>query len=118
GRTDLLRRGANAEPQEVRVLPEYPAAPSPAERRPQAGVIPGPASVQIEEWLLPTLGQRPHDPLWAADGSLWWTGQWANVLGRLDPRTGQMKEFPLKTPDSGPHGLTADRARTISDTGT
>jgi virginiamycin B lyase len=32
----------------------------------------------------------------------------ANKLGRLDPATGKFKEFPLKTPGSGPHGLAAD----------
>lgn len=32
-----------------------------------------------------------------------------NKLARLDPKTGTFKEFPLKTRDSGPHGLVADR---------
>ena len=39
---------------------------------------------------------------------MWYTGYGANVLGRLDPATGQIKEFPLTTADSGPHGLVAD----------
>ena len=58
---------------------------------------------------MPTPKSRPHDPALAPDGSLWYTGQMANKLGRLDPKTGQFKEYPLKTPDSGPHGLVADR---------
>ena len=73
----------------------------------EAVVIPGTTSVSIREWLLPSLGSRPHDPLAAADGSVWWTGQWASVLGRLNAATGVMKEYPLP-PDSGPHGLTQD----------
>jgi len=80
-------------------------------------VVPGSANVSIREWVVPTLGSRPHDPLAASDGSIWWTGQWANVLGRLDPRTGAMKEFPLTTPKSGPHGLTEDKAGNIWYTG-
>ena len=56
-------------------------------------------------WQAPTPGSRPHDPLAASDGSLWYTGQLANVLGRVDPKTGAIKEFPLKTAHSGPHGL-------------
>jgi virginiamycin B lyase len=32
----------------------------------------------------------------------------ANKLGRLDPKTGQIKEYALKTEGSGPHGLVAD----------
>ena len=80
-------------------------------------LIPGAANIAIREWVVPTLGSRPHDPLAAADGSIWWTGQWANVLGRLDPKTGAMKEFPLPTAKSGPHGLTEDKAGNIWYTG-
>lgn len=72
-------------------------------------VIGGPVDVTVTEWLAPTLGSRPHDPLIAHDGSIWWTGQFQNRLGRLDPATGETKEFPLDVPDSGPHGLVEDR---------
>ena len=67
------------------------------------------APVTIKEWDVPTPHSRPHDPAVAPDGSLWYTGQMANKLGRFDPKTEQFKEFPLKTPDSGPHGLVADK---------
>ena len=33
--------------------------------------------------------------------------------GRPDPVTGKVREFQLKRPDSGPHGLVADRAGNI-----
>src|SRR5207253_5373704 len=71
------------------------------------------SEVSIEEWDVPTENSRPHDPAVAPDGALWFTEQRANKLGRLDPRTGQMKEFPLRTPGSGPHGLVADREGSI-----
>ncbi len=71
-------------------------------------IIPGPVDVTISEWLVPTLGSRPHDPLAASDGSIWWTGQMQNRLGRVDPATGAIEEFPLDTPNSGPHGLVED----------
>ena len=83
----------------------------------KAAIIPGPVSVRIKEWMAPTLGQRPHDPLAARDGSIWWTGQFANRLGRLDPKSGALKEYPLDTPDSGPHGLVEDREGNIWYTG-
>jgi virginiamycin B lyase len=70
-------------------------------------------SVVIKEWEVPTPNSRPHDPAVAPDGSLWYTGQMANKLGRFDPKTEQFKEFPLKTADSGPHGLVADREGNI-----
>ena len=66
------------------------------------------ATVTIKEWVVPTADSHPHDPLAAADGSIWWTGQLANLLGRLDPKTGAMKEYPLRVPGSGPHGLVED----------
>ena len=84
-----------------------------AKSRPPSVILPGPAKVNIQEWVLPTLGSLPHDPLATSDGSIWWTGMNANVLGRLDPKTGVMKEFKLKTPGSGPHGLTEDKQGNI-----
>jgi virginiamycin B lyase len=91
----------------------YLATNFPTKPAPEAVVIPGAVKVEIKEWMVPSLGSRPHDPLAGADGSLWWTGQFANVLGRLDPKTGTMKEFPLKVPNSGPHGLTEDTSGNI-----
>jgi virginiamycin B lyase len=91
----------------------YMAKNFPEKPAPQAVVIQGSASVSFKEWVVPSLGSRPHDPLAAADGSIWWSGMFANVLGRLDPRTGQMKEFPIKTPRSGPHGLVEDKAGNV-----
>lgn len=94
----------------------YLATNFPVKPAPEAVMISGPASVTIKEWLVPTLGSRPHDPLAARDGSVWWTGQFAHRLGRVDPRTGAMKEFPL--PDgSGPHGLIEDRDGNVFYTG-
>jgi virginiamycin B lyase len=69
----------------------------------------GTLNVQIKEYDVPTANSRPHDPAFAPDGPLWYTGQGANKVGRLDPKTGEFKEYPLKTPDSGPHGLAADK---------
>jgi virginiamycin B lyase len=79
--------------------------------------IPGPVRISIREWMAPTLGQRPHDPLAARDGTIWWTGQYANRLGRVEPKTGAIKEYPLETPNSGPHGLVEDRNGNIWYTG-
>lgn len=80
---------------------------------PEAVLIAGTASVSFKEWMAPTLGSRPHDPLAAADGSIWWSGMFSNTLGRVDPQTGQMKEFPVTKPRSGPHGLVEDTAGNI-----
>ena len=88
--------------EQAAVMAGYLAEHFPEKPRPGAVLVPGSTTISIREWLAPTLGSRPHDPLAAPDGSIWWTGQWANVLGRLDPKSGAMKEFPLKTPGSAP----------------
>jgi virginiamycin B lyase len=99
------------------VLIDYLARNFPSKPKPPAVLIPGNVTVTIKEWEVPSLGSRPHDPLSTPDGAIWWTGQWSNVLGRLDPESGAMKEFALKTPKSGPHGLTADKEGNIWYTG-
>ena len=52
-----------------------------------------------------------------ADGSIWYTGHMANVLGRLDPRSGKITEYHPDIPSSGPHGLVADQDGNIWFTG-
>jgi virginiamycin B lyase len=78
-------------------------------------VVDGPVNMRVREWNVPTLGSRPHDALAARDGSIWWTGQYTMRLGRLDPATGAMKEFP--TGKGTPHGLIEDRDGNIWYTG-
>src|SRR5205823_14283354 len=73
--------------------------------------------VKIEEWLTPSQPPYPHDPAVAPDGSIWYTGQRANVVGRFDPATQKFREFTLPTPNSGPHGIIADKAGNIWYTG-
>ncbi len=63
-------------------------------------------------------GDRPHDVAPAPDGSVWYTGQGAGVLGRLDPRTGEIKRVPLGE-GSAPHGVIVgpDGAAWVTDGG-
>jgi virginiamycin B lyase len=86
-----------------------------------AGVYAAPLAdavdVQIDEWTTPSKPPYPHDPAVAPDGSIWYTGQRANVVGRFDPATQQFKEFPLPTPNSGPHGILPDKQGNIWYTG-
>src|SRR6201987_613401 len=69
--------------------------------------------VTIKEWPVPTKGAHPHDPAVGADGALWFTEQMANKIGRLDPQTGEFKEYPIKVTNSGPHGLVEQGWRNI-----
>ena len=70
-------------------------------------LVPGPVNIEIEEWLAPTLGQRSRDPVEGLDGSIWWTGMWASLVGRLDPLTGDVREYPLP-PSARPHSIVPD----------
>ena len=113
----MINQGAQLPPDQVEPLREYLTRSFPEKPKPAGVVIPGPANVSFKEWQVPTPGSRPHDPLAARDGSLWYTGQLANVLGRVDPKTGEIKEFHLKTAHSGPHGLVEDADGNIWYTG-
>ena len=113
----MVNLGVPVPPDQLATMTAYLAKHFPEKPKPVGMVIPGPAKVSIKEWQVPTPGSRPHDPLAATDGSLWYTGQMTNVLGRLDPKTGRFKEYPLKTPHSGPHGLVEDRDGNIWYTG-
>src|SRR5437870_7903185 len=104
----MINVGAALPADEIDTVTQYLAKNFPEKQKPNAVIVPGNAKVSIKEWVVPTPGSRPHDPLAARDGAIWYTGQFANVLGRLDPKTGQIKEYRL-TPNAGPHGLTADK---------
>jgi virginiamycin B lyase len=89
----------------------------PERTRPPAAIIDGPVRANIDLWDVPTQGSRPHDPMAARDGSIWWSGQLASKLGRLDPKTGAIREYSLKSPFTGPHGLAEDKAGNVWFTG-
>jgi virginiamycin B lyase len=113
----MVNHGVPIPKDQAEPLRAYLIKTFPIKGRPDAVVVPGPAKVSMKFWAAPTPGSRPHDPLATRDGSLWYTGQMANVLGRIDPKTGQIKEYPLKTPHSGPHGLMEDKDGNIWYTG-
>ena len=58
-------------PEQVEAVTSYLATSFPEQPRPPAVVIPGPVKVSFKEWVVPTLGSRPHDPLATPDGTLW-----------------------------------------------
>jgi len=104
----MVNAGAKLPADQVPVVVNYLAAHFPAKALAAPQVLAGNVHVTIKEWDVPTQGSRPHDPMFAPDGSAWYTGQMANVLGRFDPKTQTFREFHL--PDgSGPHGLIPDR---------
>jgi virginiamycin B lyase len=113
----MTNHGVELKKDEIGPMTEYLIKTFPVKDRPAASIVKGPLKVSMKAWQAPTPGSRPHDPLAARDGSLWYTGQMANVLGRVDPKTGKVREYKLKTAHSGPHGLKEDAEGNIWYTG-
>lgn len=59
--------------------------------------------VDVQSYAVPA-GAHPHDVAPAPDGSVWYTAQHQEALGRLDPETGTTKHIPLGD-GSRPHGV-------------
>lgn len=101
--SQMMHIGVTLTPEQVPVLTEYLVRSFPEKARPQATLIPGDVQVSFREWAVATPDAFPHDPLAATDGALWYTGQHASVLGRIDPGSGAIKDT---RPTSRTQGLT------------
>ncbi len=104
----MANQGAAIPRDELATIEQYLVKSFPERGKPAAVEIAGPVKISFKTWRVPTPGSRPHDPLAAHDGSLWYTGQMVNVLGRVDPKTGGIRQYPLKPAHSAPHGLAED----------
>lgn len=69
-----------------------------------AGFFASPTAAQQVQYYDVPKGDRPHDVAPAPDGTVWYTGQDAGILGRLDPNTGEIRRLPLGK-GSAPHGV-------------
>jgi virginiamycin B lyase len=106
----------SASPEDSNAIIAYLARHFPPNTKRAPALIPGDMQVSFEAWQVPTLGQRSRDPVEAADGSIWWAGQYGNLVGRIDPASGAMTEYIL--PDNSmPHSVTADAAGNVWYTG-
>lgn len=83
-----------------------------------ASLLAPPAMAEQAQYFEVPKGDRPHDVAPAPDGTVWYTGQRAGVLGRLDPRTGDVQRVPLGE-GSKPHGVIVgpDGAAWVTDSG-
>ena len=60
----------------------------------------------------PTNG-KPQRLVIDKDGIVWFTERRGNKMGRLDPATGAIKEFPLPGPEASPYAINIDRSGMI-----
>jgi virginiamycin B lyase len=103
-------------PEMRETITQYLAANFPPNTRRAAKLVPGNAEISFTEWVMPTLGQRVRDPIQAADGTIWWAGQYGNLIGHFNPKTGEMKEYPLPAM-AKPHTVELDNNGTPWYTG-
>ena len=97
-------------------ITKYLATHFPANDRLKPTLVRGEASITFREWKVPTLGQRARDPVQTPDGMIWYCGQFGNVVGRINPKTGEVWEYRL--PEKAlPHSITPDRDGNIWYTG-
>jgi virginiamycin B lyase len=94
-------------PEREQRISGYLAEHFPPNDRRTPNLVSGPVEIDFETWVVPGLGQRSRDPAQAPDGAIWWTGQWGNLIGRIDPETGEMQEFTLPE-GTYPHSVTPD----------
>jgi virginiamycin B lyase len=97
-------------------ITQYLAKHFPANDQLKPTLVRGEASITFREWKVPRLGQRARDPVQTADGMIWYCGQFGNLVGRIDPKTGEVWEYTL--PEKAlPHSITPDRDGNIWYTG-
>jgi virginiamycin B lyase len=97
-------------------LSKYLATHFPEKTNLKPKLVSGDASIDFRQWKVPTLGQRSRDPVQAPDGSIWWAGMWANLVGRINPKTGEVWEYTLPE-GAKPHSVTPDQEGNIWYTG-
>lgn len=82
---------------------------SPATAAAQGAPSPG-DTVKLTEWEVPYGGAsgRPRDPMFDAQGRIWFVGQEGNYVARFDPKTQQFTKFEID-PGTHPHTVNVDR---------
>lgn len=94
----------------------YLATHFPPNQKRAPKLVPGLIEISFKEWAVPTLGQRSRDPIQDSDGMIWWAGQFGNLIGKINPDTGAMVEYPLPA-DAKPHSVTLDAIGNVWYTG-
>lgn len=103
-------------PEDRAAVTQYLATHFPPNTKNAAKLVPGPVQITFKEWQVPTLGQRSRDPVQGPDGLIWWAGQWGNLVGSINPTTGEMKEYPLPA-NAKPHTVVLDGKGNVWYTG-
>jgi virginiamycin B lyase len=97
-------------------LTSYLAEHFPPNTRRAPTLVSGPVQLALKEWVMPQLGQRSRDPVQAEDGKIWYAGQFGNLMGSINPSTGEIKEYELPA-NARPHTVEIDAKGNVWYTG-
>src|SRR5215475_6248712 len=93
------------------VLTEYLIKSFPERPRPAAAKVDDPKTEQFKEFALKTPRTGPHGLAEDRDGNIWFTGNSAGLIGKLDPKTGDVTEYKMPDPAvKDPHTLNFDQS--------
>ncbi|MGH8515662.1 MAG: virginiamycin B lyase family protein, partial [Gammaproteobacteria bacterium] len=63
----------------------------------------------IIEYVIPRAGAAPYAVAVNRFGVAWYVDQANSRIGRVDPETGQIKDFEMPSPGAAPHGIAIGR---------
>ena len=91
----MVSAGADVPPNQMSTVTDYLTKNFPEKYVPPAVLVPG--SIKVTLQRMESADARLAAARSACDSrtALWYTGQYANVLGRVDTKTGEIKEFPF-----------------------
>jgi virginiamycin B lyase len=105
---ELIATMVDLPDEQKRPVLDYLAQHYPPSHNPRpARIVGGPLRVSFREWAAQQLGQRARDPVEAPDGMIWYVGQRSDTIGRIDPRTNEVREWPLPA-GALPHSVNID----------
>ena len=100
----MAASGAPLKKEEIPLVIDYMAKNFKGDNTPGV-LVPGPVQATITEWDVPTPHSMPHDSFYTKRGGFtWYSGEFANVLGRFEAKTQKFEEIHLR-PGSSPYAL-------------
>src|SRR5580704_7010406 len=114
---NVNERSRFSEEDTVRLVKWLATVRGPTSKDPPFVTLPRPQGRQtrvgITEYELPRLELATHDVSGDSKGNIWYSPHRSSYIGRLDPRTGEVKEFhiPLESPSvlPGTHWIYVDK---------
>jgi virginiamycin B lyase len=114
---NVNERSRFSEEDTVRLVKWLATVRGPNSKDPPFVTLPRPQGRQtrvvVTEYELPRLELATHDVSGDSKGNIWYSPHRSSYIGRLDPRTGEVKEFhiPLESPSvlPGTHWIYVDR---------